>query len=134
MARATDKLCAFDGCPTPSQRGGYCWGHVKQAQRTGHRTDLRERHASLAEGLRLAAIHLADLAATDDEGWRKAWDRLRMAALRYARARLNDVHAQRESGADDATDPQTARVRPRIPRGSERRAGGGPSRLLGKDR
>jgi hypothetical protein len=40
-----------------------------------------------------AAISLADLAATDDNGWRLAWHRLRMTARRYASQSMNKRHA-----------------------------------------
>jgi hypothetical protein len=80
-------LCAVDGCRNPARRGRLCWAHLKRRARgrpvSG--TEIRPRNWTRQDLLLEAAISLVDLPATDDEGWRRAVQRLRMAALRYAR-------------------------------------------------
>ncbi len=104
-------MCMVDCCPNPRRPdgGGLCWTHTKRKWRTGsvhEENDLRPYGLEPRQLLLMAAIRLADLRATDDAGWRLAWNQLRMAARRY-------VLGTRE---DDETEAKPWRRRARARR------------------
>jgi hypothetical protein len=79
--------CSVDGCYGVARRGGLCWGHVKR--RTRKQTVnvlLVERPRSIFDRLQEAAITYCELKPTDDVGFERARDRLRKAAIAYARS------------------------------------------------
>jgi hypothetical protein len=77
--------CSITGCRHSAVRNGLCWQHDRR-KRLGLPidTELRRYGRTPKEALLDAAISLADLSATDDNGWRLAWHRLRVTARRYA--------------------------------------------------
>jgi hypothetical protein len=82
------ELCRIEGCPNPRRkpRGTVCETHHKRKVRhhsMQEDVEVKAHAAPLKRLLLSAAIRLADLRATDDEGWRRAWHQLRMAARRY---------------------------------------------------
>jgi hypothetical protein len=74
--------CAVDGCENDAARGGLCWAHVKEKQRTGKLSPLSKRPASALERLTEAAIAYAE--AEEDDEFRRARDNLRKSAAAYA--------------------------------------------------
>lgn len=87
-------FCFIGDCDKEAHRYGMCWMHAKRFQRE-QRLNPPPRSESY-DGpfgrLMEAAVSLNDLAATDDEGWFKARDRIRKAAVAYVRALSKPVH------------------------------------------
>lgn len=81
-----DAPCAIEWCPNGKRPGDrLCSAHRKRLQRgTAMDTELKGYGLPPKDMLLRAAIHLADVSASDDAGWEKAWHRLRVAARRYA--------------------------------------------------
>lgn len=76
--------CSQSDCGEPAQRGGLCWGHVKRATRRQTVSGLlKERYRSPWDRLMEAMFAFYELKATDDEGFRKARDNFRKAAIAY---------------------------------------------------
>ncbi|QSQ14061.1 hypothetical protein [Myxococcus landrumensis] len=86
MADCLPSECTVDGCLRPARRGGLCWGHTKRHQRNMPGTDLLERGQSPKRVLLEAIWDLVEVDASDKQAWRKAWDRVRKAAVRYVKA------------------------------------------------
>lgn len=80
--------CTVDDCTKPSQRGGLCWAHHKKKLegRPGPVAAPRGRYATPRPGALLheAALKLADCDALEPREYRRAWQRVRYAALAYA--------------------------------------------------
>jgi hypothetical protein len=71
-------------CGRPAKRAGLCWTHVWRARHGKELSaDIRKRDMTPIQLLTEAALNYAD--ATEDEEYRWALARLRMAALRYVR-------------------------------------------------
>jgi len=62
-----------------------CPGHLRRLER-GLPVDveLRQKNQTPRQVLVEACLNLLEVKPTDDAGWRKGWDRLRKAAVRYA--------------------------------------------------
>ncbi len=77
--------CAAPECDRTAMSQGLCWTHLKRLQRGGSLAgEIRTRHGTGKEMLLEAVFAYLEIKPTDDEGWRKAWHRLRVAARRYA--------------------------------------------------
>lgn len=83
--------CAIEACGWPAYRAGLCRGHYER-KRLGLPVDVElerrgpGRGRSAWEVLWDAVLHVNDLRATDDDGWERARERVRMAAVRYVRS------------------------------------------------
>lgn len=75
--------CGFSGCINQAKQGEYCESHRKQKARGKPMTPLRDYGRTAFQQLVAAACDLADLSATNNEGWRRSRDYLRTCALRY---------------------------------------------------
>lgn len=84
--------CAEPDCRHPAARGGRCWGHVKQLQRTGRTWPLAERPSTPRERLDRAAHDLGQAVDDTDEAYRLAVRRFWEA---YRASVLADVEARR---------------------------------------
>jgi hypothetical protein len=89
--------CGYDGCDRPAQRGGYCWGHVKQVARGQRVSELVHRPQSSLERLTEAALTYAG--AEEDEDFARARDNLRKAAAAYGGKSMGDVIRERLADA-----------------------------------
>lgn len=82
--------CRIDGCDRMAAPGeDLCYGHDRRRRRAPGKGGLalsepiRDRPKTKKEVLIGAALTLADLKATDDEGWERARDHIVKAAVRY---------------------------------------------------
>lgn len=79
--------CEGPDCDRPAKRGQYCWGHGKQNSRGLPLRPLRPPKGGVLsprEQFDLAVLALAMLRPSDKTGWRRAWKRIREAAVRLA--------------------------------------------------
>lgn len=94
-------VCIVDGCGRPAQRVGLCWGHVKRRGRRMRIFTRLECPPPPSEALVEAAVALAlvDDSPSFDRAFDQAWERLKAAALRFAR------HTQPETGQGGTLAP-----------------------------
>lgn len=76
--------CTVDGCLRPARRSGLCWAHLWRRAHGRPLGDIREQGQTPKQVLLEAVYDFVDTDASDRRAWRKAWDRLRKAAVRYA--------------------------------------------------
>lgn len=95
------KACTW--CQRPAARGELCWAHAGRRRRGTSMTrpvrpDTRgkKRHGGLME----AALAYADADGSDAQAYRRAWDRLRKAALAYAQA-IRGLESNPKAGQSD---------------------------------
>lgn len=78
--------CTVDGCLRPARRSGLCWGHLKQRTKGKPLSDLAEKGHGPKRVLQEAIYDWVEADASDKAAWARAWDRVRKAAVRYAKA------------------------------------------------
>lgn len=94
----TGGFCVADDCLNLAKKGGYCWAHLKRRhrQRPILGQAVRHKHETPQQLLTKAAIAYADADTSDDVTFQRLWDRLRKAAVRYAkREKHPNQHSRR---------------------------------------
>lgn len=78
--------CAVADCLEPARpRSPHCEAHYKRSQRGSRVAGAVRKHESRWATLVEAALKLAEASAENDDDFRRAEHRLRMAAARYGR-------------------------------------------------
>lgn len=76
------RLCADPDCLKPALEGALCYAHSKRKKRGEPPTGpLAERHKTWRRLLTEAALAYAE--AVEDDEYERAWNRLRIAAVRF---------------------------------------------------
>jgi hypothetical protein len=87
------------GCGRPARERGLCWAHVRRQRRNADLSaPIQQRHPTPIAMLTEAALNYAEAEALDDEAYRRATTRLRVAARRYVLACSQGKHRRKLYG------------------------------------